>query len=98
MKAEQLRDYTIAMVNDEDRQRTGKLRLVFTDATGKELAAEEQPFTLSPLGAQSYTVTLKAPGVPGSYLLQAIATPQDGSTHLTISRREVILKATASTK
>jgi len=41
------RDYTIAMVNDEDRPRAGKLRLVFTDAAGKEKAAGETVFTLA---------------------------------------------------
>ena len=50
------RDYTIAMVNDEDRPRTGKLRLTFTGAAGKEIAAVETEFSLPPLGAQSYTV------------------------------------------
>jgi hypothetical protein len=29
------RDYTIAMVNDEDTPRNGRLRLLFTDAAGQ---------------------------------------------------------------
>ncbi len=98
LDAAQPRDYTVALVNDEDRQRSGKLRLVFIDAAGKEAAVEEQPFTLSPLGAQSYTVTLKTPGAPGSYSLQAIATPEDDSTHPTISRRDVLVQAIAARK
>ena len=92
------RDYTIAMVNDEDRPRTGKLRLVFTDAAGKEAAAEEEPFSLAPLGAQSYAMTLKAPAAPGEYSLQAIATAEDELTHPTISRRDVTVRAAAAEK
>ena len=92
------RDYTIAMVNDEDRPRTGKLRLVFTDAAGKEAAAEEEPFSLAPLGAQSYSMTLKAPAAPGEYSLQAIATAEDELTHPTISRRDVTVRAAAAEK
>jgi len=90
------RDYTVAMVNDEDRARTGKLRLVFTDAEGKESTSQEAPFSLAPLGAESYTVTLTAPQRPGKYSIQAIASPADDSAHPTISLRNVILQAPTS--
>jgi hypothetical protein len=83
------RDYTVAMVNDEDRRRTGKLRLVFTDAKGQEGTSSEIPFSLEPLGAQSYIVTLKAPAIPGKYTLQAIAASEDDRNHPTISHRDV---------
>jgi hypothetical protein len=92
------RDYTIAMVNDEDRPRAGKLRLVFTDAAGKDIAAEETAFTLAPLGAQSYTITLKTPAVPGKYALQAIAASEDDSAHPTISHRDVTVQIDAKSK
>ena len=87
------RDYTIAMVNDEDRPRTGKLRLMFIDAGSKEAAADDVSFSLAPLGAQSYTLTLKAPATPGKYSLQAVAVAQDDSAHATISRRDVMVRA-----
>jgi hypothetical protein len=92
------RGYTIAMVNDEYRPRTGKLRLVFIDAAGNEAAAEEQAFSLAPLGAQSYTVALKAPIAPGNYSLQAIAVPEEDSAHPTISRRNVSVQPVAAQK
>jgi hypothetical protein len=92
VNAGELRDYTIAMVNDEDRQRTGELRLVFTDAAGKELAAVEAPFSLTPLGAQSFTMTLKTPAEPGKCSLQAIAAADDDSAHPTISHRDVTVQ------
>jgi hypothetical protein len=98
LNAAQLRDYTIAMVNDEDRPRSGKLRLAFTDAAGKEASAQEQTFSLAPLGAQSYTVTLKTPATPGSYSLQAIAAPDDDNTNPTISRRDVIVREVTEEK
>jgi hypothetical protein len=96
LNTDELHDYTIAMVNDEDRPRSGKLQLVFTDAAGNQATSQEQPFSLAPLGAQSYTVTLKAPSAPGSYSLQAIAAPEDDNTHPTISRRDVLLQAVAA--
>lgn len=92
------RDYTIAMVNDEDRPRSGRIRLVFTDAQGKEGTSEEVGFSLAPLGAQSYVVTLKAPPTPGSYSLQAIAAAEDDMTHPTISHRDVILQTATARK
>lgn len=96
--AAESRDYTIAMVNDENRPRTGMLRLAFMDAAGKEAAAEERPFELEPLGAQSYTVTLKTPAAIGSYSLQAIATAKDDSAHPVISRREVTVQKALADK
>jgi hypothetical protein len=79
------------MVNDEDRPRTGKLRLAFTDSAGNLAAAAETQFTLAPLGAQSYTLTLQMP-VGGVYTLQAMATATDDSAHSTISHRDVVVR------
>ena len=90
------RDFRVSMVNDEDRTRKGKLRLAFTDAAGKEAAAEEMPFSLGPLGGETYTVTMKAPETPGAYSLQAIATPADDSGHPTVSHRDVVLLSPAA--
>ena len=86
------------MVNDEDRPRAGKLRLAFTDAAGKEAAAEEEPFRLAPLGAQSYTITLKTPAAQGNYSLQAMATAEDDNAHPMISRRDVMVQQAAAEK
>jgi hypothetical protein len=98
LHAAEPRDYTIAMVNDEDRPRGGKLRLAFMDDAGREASAEETPFLLAPLGAQSYTVTLQTPSAPGNYSLQAIATAEDESGHPVISRRNVLVVQAAATK
>jgi beta-galactosidase len=86
------RHLTVAMVNDEDRPRVGKLRVSFTDADGKEAAVEELSFSLPPLGAESYDFAVKAPQTPGSYSLQAVASPEDDSGHPTISHRDVVLR------
>jgi beta-galactosidase len=95
LNATEQRDFTIAMVNDEDKPRSGKLQLVFTAADGKQAAAEEVPFSLAPLGAQSYTVTMKIPTAPGKYTLQAIASPSDQPDHSTISHRDVTIEGKA---
>jgi hypothetical protein len=98
LNAAESRDYTVAMVNDEDRPRAGKLRLVFMDDAGREAAAEETAFSLAPLGAQSYTVTLMTPAALGNYSLQAIATAEDESLHPVISHRNVLVVQAAATK
>ena len=85
-------DFTIAMVNDEDRPRSGKLRLVFTAPDGKQTAAEDVSYSLAPLGAESYMVSMKTPGTPGKYSLQAIASPAEDTSQPTISQRDVILQ------
>jgi len=82
--------YDIQLVNDEDRPRAGKLRLQFADTQGRAAAVVEMPFSLAPLGAQSYQAVLKAPAVAGTYVLQAIAADDDKSRP-TISSREVTL-------
>jgi hypothetical protein len=91
LNAGEQRDFTIAMVNDEDRQRSGTLRLAFTSVDGKSTEAQEVPFSLAPLGADSYTITLKAPATPGKYTLEAIACPADDKDHPSVSHRDVIL-------
>ncbi len=90
------RDYTIAMVNDEDRPRSGTLRLAFTSDDGTTTAAQQVAFSLAPLGAESYTVTMKTPGTPGSYSLQAVASPADNKDHRSISRRNVVVEASTA--
>jgi hypothetical protein len=94
LKAGEMRDYTVAMVNDEDRSRTGKLQLVFSNAEGSQNASETS-FSLPPLGAQSYTITLRAPA-PGAWSLKATAIPTDDLTHPTISHRDVVVQDSVS--
>jgi hypothetical protein len=72
--------------------------LIFTDEEGREAAAEETPFSLAPLGAQSYAITLKTPSALGNYSLQAIATAEDESAHPVISHRNVIVQRAAAEK
>ena len=92
LKIGEQRDYTVSMVNDEYRLRTGNLRLEFVAADGKTEAFQEIPFSLEPLGAQSYVISLAAPSQSGQYNLQAIAAPADDPSHPTISHRDVTLK------
>ncbi len=88
--------YTVAMVNDEDRPRAGKLRLSFFNAQGHESAAAELSFDLPPLGAQSYNVSLTAPATPGDYSLRASATPSDAPEAPTISQRNLVVQQAAN--
>ena len=88
--------FSIAMVNDEDRKRTGKLRLSFTDASGKEVAANEVSFSIDPLGAETWYLEMKVPDAVGSYSLQAVAIPAENPADTTTSHRDVALQAPAA--
>lgn len=92
LEAGSSRDYVVYMVNDEDRPRAGTLRLVFTDGQGREAAAQQRPFSLTALGAQSYTFTMTAPDGVGGYTVRASAVPQDAPGDPTASVREVTIK------
>ena len=83
----------IAMVNDEDRPRSGALRLTFTDATAKSPQRLKSHSPSHPSAQESYLLTLKTPAAPGSYSLQAIATPSDSAAHPTVSHRNVTVEA-----
>jgi len=98
VKPGEQRDFTIAMVNDNDHTRSGTLQLAFLDADGRQATAESLPFALASLGAMSYTVTLSAPDTPGAYSLQAIASPSDDAGHSTISKRNVIVQSPLPSK
>jgi hypothetical protein len=89
LNAGETRGYTVAMVNDEDRPRTGTLKLTFIDADGKVATAKEIPFALSPLGAQSYMISLTTPSATGQYSLDAVATAVDAAKDPTTSHRDV---------
>lgn len=89
------RAYAVHMVNDEDRPRTGRLRLAFKDGDGREVAAEERRFSLPALGAQSYTMMVAAPSVAGRYTAQAIAQADGNEADPTISTRDVTIRRAA---
>lgn len=88
--------FNVAMVNDEDRARSGKLRLSFVDAQGKEIGGQEVSFSVGPLGAETYYFEMTVPETPGSYSLQAVAIPTDETGNPTISHRNVALETAAA--
>lgn len=92
----QVHRFNIAMVNDEDRTRAGKLRLSFVDASEKEIASDETSFSIEPLGAEAYFFEMKVPDAPCEYSLRAVATLADDSGNPTISHRNVTLEAAAA--
>ncbi len=93
LQAGSTREYTVRMVNDEDQSRTGTLRLVFHDASGRELAAVEQPYQLPALGERGIAFDLKAPDISGSVSLDAIAVPTESGAKQITSHRELVLQA-----
>ena len=98
VKPGEIQDFVVAMVNDQDRPRAGKLRVSFSNIGGKEMAADELPFALAPLGADSFTITLKTPEALGKYLVEATAIPADDKEHPTVSHRDTIVQLSAPGK
>jgi beta-galactosidase len=98
LSAGQHHRFNVAMVNDEDRSRSGKLRLSFADASEKEIAGDEVSFSLEPLGAETYYFEIKVPETAGSYSLRAVAAPVDEPGNPTISHRDVVLEVATVTK
>lgn len=89
----EMRDYTVSLVNDEDRLRSGELRLTFRDANGQEAGSENHAFTLLPLGTQTYSFVLRTPSKRGAYTLEAVARAADDTLHPTTSRRDLEVEA-----
>ena len=85
----ELQYYTVAMVNDEDHPRAGRLRLAFLSTGGEEVNGKEIPFQLAPLGAQTFTVQLASPATPGAFSLRATAMADDAGNSPVSSERRV---------
>jgi len=75
------------MVNDEDRRARVNCAWYYRCSRKGKSGWRDSVYS-GPLGAQSYTITLKTPAEPGKYALQAIAASEDNSAHPTISHRE----------
>ncbi len=85
------REYSISLVNDEDRARWNA-DFAFNDEGGKLFAEEERSIHLEPAGAESYTVSLRTPDAPGGYGLDAVVQSKWDSDTVT-SHREVLVAA-----
>ena len=97
LKGGAAREFTVMMINDEDRPRKGRLTLALVSkSTGQELARAEQPFAIDALGSQTYKLTLSVPATAGGAkaagdcILRAAARPEgDGDKEPTVCRRWV---------
>ena len=63
----------VMMINDEYTEAKGSLALSLEGEDGKEALSHELPFSISPLGQQTYRFDLVVPESPGNYLLKAAA-------------------------
>ena len=77
---------TVLVTNDLEKPRSGRLLLAFVDEAGTNATEVQTAFHLKGLGADSYNLTLPAPGKTGKYTLRATATPDDAASP-TVSRR-----------
>ena len=89
--------FTIMMVNDLGKPRSGTLLLAFVGPDGNVATRTETVFHLDPYGANSYNVTLATPGAAGRYTLRALATPSDAVADFTLSRRQITIVPTGVT-
>jgi hypothetical protein len=86
------RDFTVMMVNDEDRALTGDLTLTLETKAGKVLARTQQPFALAALGHHTTSLKLAVPQVKGDCVLKATARAKGAAAReATICRRWVLV-------
>jgi hypothetical protein len=84
------REFTVMMVNDENRRLEGQLTLTLETKSGKVLASVQQPFTIAELGAATHRITLAIPHAAGACVLEAVARARGQSKNgATVSRRWV---------
>jgi hypothetical protein len=90
------RTLQVMLVNDESRPAKGSLSFVFENEKGETLLRKTTPFSVGPLGQQTYYVDVEVPQATGKCMLKAIAEPDD--PHFggpTMSRRHVKLTVEA---
>ena len=80
----------VMLVNDEDGAMEGELVLSFERPGRSPVVAARSPFSLPPLGQQSYRLEVRFPDAPGDYLLKATAVPSSpAGKEPTVCRRKV---------
>ena len=90
LKAGTTRDFTVMMINDEDKAQNGELTLSLETKSGKVLAQARQPFTITELGSQTCQVSLPIPTAAGECVLKAAARTQGQTARQgTVCRRWV---------
>lgn len=89
------REFTVMLVNDEDRPLRGRLALTLETPQGKVVARAEQDFSLPALGAASVNLRLAIPDVAGKHVLKASAHSRGKNcVPATLSRRWVTVEDT----
>lgn len=79
------RNYSVMMVNDEDKPVSGVLSLTF-ERDGVATTRATAPFRMNAYGQHTWEVSLDTPTQPGAYLLKAAAATAGEPT---VSRRKV---------
>ena len=86
-----LRNYTVMLVNDEARQVVGRISLSLEGCDGKLVSSAETTFEISADGQTTVRMPFQMPDVEGRYLLKATA-QASGFDNPTVSRRWVDIK------
>jgi beta-galactosidase len=88
------REFTVKLVNDEDRPLHGRLTLTLETPNGKVVTRIGQDFSLPALGAATVDLRLAIPEVAGKHILKASAQALGpGRVPATLSRRWVTLES-----
>lgn len=90
LKSDSSRSFKIMMVNDDEKEASGKLVVSLESELGKELARSEADFSVVGTGQYACELVLNVPKATGKCLLKATAYPKGkGHNGPTISRRKV---------
>jgi hypothetical protein len=89
LKTSSEQDFSISMVNDEDKPTSGTLYLDLLPADGKPLTLATVSFSIPALGGNTYLLHAAVPEIKGRFTVEARAVPVDEHAHPSISRRFV---------
>ena len=93
LKANTTHEFTVMLVNDEDRPLQGRLALILETPNGKVVARTAQNFSLPALGDGTVNLQLAIPDVTGKHTLKASAQSRtQGRVPVTLSRRWVTVE------
>jgi hypothetical protein len=89
LKISSEQDFSISMVNDEDKPTSGTLYLDLVPTDGKPLTLATVSFSIPALGGNTYLLHAALPEITGRFTIEARAVPVDEHAHPSISRRFV---------
>jgi beta-galactosidase len=82
----------VMMVNDRNKQRSGRLKLSISDSSDKIVLLDEKDFSLDSFGQQTVEFNISVPVVEGKYIMKAEAISPEEQEPTVSTRKMTVLK------